>query len=194
MAMDGNDKFQHRLRFAELLGACRELRNFSPRPRRKPNAREIIHASADQARNAPGAPKGRDQETLVEKPGGKLILLTLLSALAAVNAAPATSSTCVTAIGIPSLDPACLPAKAEGVNLAPSPKFLFSAGNYCATFSGKFASITVIPDAIPAGKQCTVFTFTGPNCSGTSKESSKSAGCIQVSALPTAQSAKFVCG
>lgn len=122
------------------------------------------------------------------------ILVALLSMLAAVNANPVTtSSSCVTAIGIPSLDPACLPLKASGINLAPPPKFLFSAGNYCATFRGKFASITVIEDAIPAGKTCTVFTFTGPGCSGTSVESAASGGCIQISATPSAQSAKLVC-
>lgn len=129
-------------------------------------------------------------------PNQHQILGALVSTLAAVSAVPTTSSSssfCVTAIGIPSLDPACLPAKAEGVNAAPSPKFLFSAGNYCTTFSGTFASITVLKDSIPAGKECTVFTFTGPNCSGTSTESASSGGCIPISATPSAQSAKLVC-
>ncbi|KAL8860164.1 MAG: hypothetical protein Q9178_003428 [Gyalolechia marmorata] len=107
------------------------------------------------------------------------ILITLLSALVSVNAAPAAgSSTCVKAIGFPSITSACLPVKAEGVNASPTPKFLFSAGNYCATFEGQFASITLIPDSVPAGKTCTLFTFTGAGCTGVSKESAESAGCI----------------
>ncbi|KAL8799336.1 MAG: hypothetical protein Q9182_005980 [Xanthomendoza sp. 2 TL-2023] len=126
----------------------------------------------------------------------KSILMAFLSALAAVNASPTgatTSPSCVTAIGIPSIDPNCLPLKAEGVNAAPPPKFLFSANNYCATFDRKFASITVLADTLPAGATCTVVTYTGPGCTSTSKESSSSGGCIRISALPTAQSAKYVC-
>ncbi|KAL8723576.1 MAG: hypothetical protein Q9181_007253, partial [Wetmoreana brouardii] len=119
----------------------------------------------------------------------KTILAALLSAVAAVNAAPSASSTCVTAIGIPCVDAACLPLKAESVNLAPPPKFLFSANNYCASFSRKFLSILVLPDSLPAGKMCTVTTFTGPDCSGTSTESASSSGCIQANGLQ--QSARY---
>ncbi|KAL8688905.1 MAG: hypothetical protein Q9224_004769, partial [Gallowayella concinna] len=121
------------------------------------------------------------------------ILMAFLSALAAVSAVPtgaSTSSTCVTAIGIPSLDNInCLPLKAEDISLNPSPKFLFSANNYCASFDRKFASITVLRDSVPAGKTCTLFTFTDPGCTGTSKESSSSSGCIRISTLPSQQSA-----
>ncbi|KAL8806095.1 MAG: hypothetical protein Q9200_005175 [Gallowayella weberi] len=126
----------------------------------------------------------------------KSILMAFLSGLAAVNAVPAgasTSPSCVTAIGIPSTDANCLPLKGESINLAPPPKFLFSANNYCATFDRKFASITVLADTLPAGASCQVVTYTGAGCTGTSKESSSSGGCIRISALPSTLSAKYVC-
>lgn len=133
---------------------------------------------------------------LCSKSNQHQILAALLSALAAVSAIPTTSSSssyCVTAIGIPSLDPACAPAKAENTNAAPSPMFLFSAGNYCANFSGTFASITVLEDSIPVGKECTIYAFTGPDCSGSSVESAVSGGCFPISATPSSVSAKLVC-
>ncbi|KAL8869230.1 MAG: hypothetical protein Q9174_004425 [Haloplaca sp. 1 TL-2023] len=123
----------------------------------------------------------------------KTILTAVLTALVAVNAAPSPKSSCVISIAIPSLDPACLPLKAEGINLAPSPKFLFSDGNFCATYDRTFASLTLIPDTIPAGKTCTVFSYTGAGCTGTSTESSVSAGCFMASTLPDQKSARLVC-
>ncbi|KAL8992862.1 MAG: hypothetical protein Q9169_006783 [Polycauliona sp. 2 TL-2023] len=123
----------------------------------------------------------------------KPILAALLPLLTLTDAAP-SSNTCVTAIGIPSLDPLCLPLKAEGINLAPSPKFLFSKSDYCATFERHFASITIIKDSVPAGKKCTVTTFSEEGCEGKSKESSASDGCFQAALLlPTQRSAKLVC-
>ncbi|KAL8990540.1 MAG: hypothetical protein Q9169_008095, partial [Polycauliona sp. 2 TL-2023] len=122
------------------------------------------------------------------------ILAALLPLLTFTDAAPSSSNTCVTAIGIPSLDPLCLPLKAEGINLAPSPKFVFSKSDYCATFERNFASITIIKDSVPAGKTCTVTTFTEAGCKGKSKESSASDGCFQAALLlPTQKSAKLVC-
>ncbi|KAL8964336.1 MAG: hypothetical protein Q9183_004522 [Haloplaca sp. 2 TL-2023] len=125
----------------------------------------------------------------------KTILTTLLTALAAVNAAPSPPSknSCVISFAIPSLDPACLPLKAQGINAAPTPKCLFSDGDFCATYDSNYASLTLILDAVPAGKTCTVFSFTEAGCKGTSTESSMSAGCFQISTLPDQRSAKLVC-
>ena len=126
------------------------------------------------------------------------IISILLRGLVATNSNPTTTSSCVTAIGIPSLDPACLPLKAEGVNLAPNPKFVFSAVGHCATFARDFLSITLIPDLrdVPAGKQCIAFAYSGERCTGGSVESDVSIGCFQISKLSltkTARSVKYVC-
>ena len=86
-----------------------------------------------------------------------------------------------------------MPAKAEGANAAPTPKFLFSDGNYCATFDRGYANLTLIPDTIPAGKACTVFSFSEPGFRGASVESSVSGGCLVASTIANQISAKLVC-